>query len=269
MLLLALVLATTPTDPLEAAERHQQALFERIAPSVVFLSTGKSLGSGVVVGKGQVLTNAHVVGTQPTVEVVLHDGRKGLGRVVERAAGDIDLALVAIPFGDVRPVELAFDSNLRVGSWVAAIGHGEGSVWSFNVGMVSNLYDGKSSREVFQTQIPLNPGNSGGPIFDRRGVVVGIVTAGISRANNINFGIDMAVAFRALEELRRASEVSLSIRAPAGVPVFLAGKNVGMGPLVVVARLAAPTEAFAVIDGAMVRVPVTPADREVTLGAPR
>lgn len=252
-------------DALEAMEHQQQQLFERLAPSVVFISHDDVLGSGVVVAKGLVLTNAHVVGKAQTVDVVLHDGRKAKGKVLERAANDVDLALVSIPFDDAPIAETTFESTLHVGAWVGAIGHGVGSLWSFNVGMVSNLYDGKSQREVFQTQIPLNPGNSGGPIFDRRGVVVGIVVAGISGANNLNFGIDMGVAFRTLKGLRGSQ--SLTIYAPDGVPVFLAGKNVGNGPVVVVPRPTAATDAFAVIKGAMTRVQVTPEMAEVRLGA--
>jgi serine protease Do len=264
-LVLSMSMCAGISDPLEELEQQQQRLFERVAPTVVFITHDGTLGSGVVVGKGLILTNAHVVGKAQVVDVVLHDGRKAKGKVVERAANDIDLALVSIPLVDVPVAELMFESALHVGGWVGAIGHGEGSVWSFNVGMVSNLYDGKSQREVFQTQIPLNPGNSGGPIFDRRGVVVGIVVAGVTGANSLNFGIDMGVAFRTLKGLRGASQ-SLTLYAPDGVPVFLDGRNVGNGPVVVVPRPSTPTEAFAIIKGVMTRAPVAPDTKEVRLG---
>jgi serine protease Do len=263
-ILLTLTLATDGLSPLEAIERDQQQLFEKMAPSVVFITQSGTLGSGVVVGAGLVLTNAHVVGKAQQVEVVLHDGRRSKGTVVERGSDNIDLALVSIPFDDAPVAAVAMSSSLRVGSWVGAIGHGEGSVWSFNVGMVSNLYDGKSQRAVFQTQIPLNPGNSGGPIFDRRGTVVGIVVSGVSGANSINFGIDVEVAFRALPKLRTAMK-SLTLFAPKGVPIFFDNQNVGSGPVVVVERPNKPTDAFAVISGTMVRVRVMPDDREARL----
>lgn len=263
-LISAVVLAS---NPMEAVEAHQQQLFAKLAPTVVFISTGDALGSGLLVAPGLVLTNAHVVKDQQTVSVVLHDGRKATGKVLERASDDVDLALVRLPLQDHPVAEVAFDSSLKVGSWVGAVGHGEGSVWSFNVGMVSNLYDGKGQREVFQTQIPLNPGNSGGPIFDRNGVVVGIVTAGVTGANSINFGIDTAVAFRTLAGLRTISG-ALTLRAPTGVPIFLDGKNVGVGPMVVVPSPKQTTEAFAVIDGAMTRLAVAPTDHDVRLGPP-
>lgn len=269
MLTLALGFALfSAPDPLLAIEQAQQQLFERLAPSVVFITVDNSLGSGVVVAPGLVLTNEHVVGKGNSVDVVLHDGRRFKGTVLERGADDIDLALVRLPVVDVPVAPIAIDSALRVGSWVAAIGHGEGSVWSFNVGMVSNLYDGKSARRVFQTQIPLNPGNSGGPILDRTGRVVGIVTAGITGANSINFGIDVGLAFRSLVGLR-ATTASVTLRAPTGVAIFFEGRNVGMGPMVVLARADHEVEAFAVIDGVMTRAQVKPGDAEVTLGPPK
>lgn len=264
--LAALWLHTAPVDPLLSIELQQQQLFERLAPSVVFITADGALGSGVVVGPGLVLTNEHVVGKGTRVDVVLHDGRKMTGMVLERGSDDVDLALVRLPVVDVPVAPVAIESSLRVGSWVAAIGHGEGSVWSFNTGMVSNLYDGKSARRAFQTQIPLNPGNSGGPILDRQGRVVGIVTAGIKAANSINFGIDMNLAFRSLVGLRTTS-LSVTLRAPQGVPIFFDGKNVGVGPVVVIPRLSRPAEAFAVIDGAMVKAAVTPTDGDVTLAS--
>jgi serine protease Do len=267
MLLSVAVWVVLAVDPLQALEQQQTALFEQLAPSVVFITADNSLGSGVVVSQGLVLTNGHVVGSRQTVDVVLHDGRKAKGTVIERAADDIDLALVRLPVKDVPVARVAFDSSLKVGSWVGAIGHGEGSVWSFNVGMVSNVYDGKSTKQVFQTQIPLNPGNSGGPIFDRTGLVVGIVTAGLKGANSINFGIDASVAFRSLVGMR-TTVPSLALHGPAGVPLFLDGKSVGMGPVVVVPQLSRAAEAFAIINGAMVKVQVGAGEREVYLVAP-
>lgn len=260
---MAAVLLASEPDAIAAHERHQQQLFDRLAPTVVYISADRAMGSGVVVAPGLVLTNAHVVGKGSTVDVVLHDGRKTQGAVIERGSDEADLALVRVPLLDVPTAALSVESRLKVGSWVAAIGHGRGSVWSFNTGMVSNLYDGRAAREVFQTQIPLNPGNSGGPIVNRHGQVVGIVTSGIESANAINFGIDVNVAFRSLKGLRE-TPLALTIRAPAGVPVFIDGRNVGVGPLLVVERPAKRVEAFAVVNGAMVKKTVNFGEGEVS-----
>jgi len=152
-----------------------------------------------------------------------------------------------------------------VGSWVGSIGHGRGAIWTFNTGMISNIYPDGAERPVFQTQIPLNPGNSGGPIFDRRGQVLGIVTAGIHDASSINFGIGMEVARRSLKKLGAICDC-LVVLAPAGVPVFVDGAMAGTGPRVVVPVSEKTHEVFAVILGQMKKAKVKfPQTREVEL----
>jgi S1-C subfamily serine protease len=258
--------ASAGEDPLAVVEKQQQALFERAAPCVVFISNKYGLGSGFFVSAdGLVLTNRHVIGKGETVNVVLHDGTKLKGTVVERAGGKLDLALVQVEVEGARFLPVGGMSDLRVGSWVASVGHNRGGIWTFNTGMVSNIYPKGSERPIFQTQIPLNPGSSGGPIIDRRGRVVGIVTAGLARSNNINFGIRMDVAIRNLKKLADISAV-LTITAPKGVAVFVDGKMAGTGPRVVVPAQPKTYEIFAVIGGKMKKVQIDyPAQRTVDL----
>jgi serine protease Do len=260
--LLALAsVARAEDDPIAALERQQQALFDKIVPSVVLLSQGNTLGSGFFVdGRGLILTNRHVVGPAKQVKVVLSDGRTFTGKVTERATGDIDLALVRIPLEKTPALALEEKPDLRVGSWVASVGHGEGAIWSFNAGMVSNIYSNGQDRPVIQTQIPLNPGNSGGPVFDRRGRVVGIATAELKGSNAINFAIRTSVALRSLAGLA-AGRPLLTILAPEGVPIFVDGKMAGTGPRLIVPAEPRVYEVFAVIGGVMskqrVRFPET------------
>lgn len=260
-------------DSVAAQEAFQQALFERVAPAVAFIATRQAFGSGLLVSSdGLILTNAHVVKGQDVVDVVLHDGRKFRGKVIERGADEIDVALVQVEARGTPTLPLASKSDLRVGNWVAAVGHGRGGIWTFNVGMVSNIYPDGHERPVFQTQIPLNPGNSGGPIVDRHGRVVGIVTAGIEGANSINFGIDIDVARKALTRLDGQCEC-LVITAPAQVPVFVDGRMVGQGPRVIVAVSPGKHDVFGVVAGKMIRHAIEyPAVRAVSLelqaGAP-
>lgn len=253
-------------DPLAAVERHQQQLFERIAPGVVFISRGDTFGSGFFVSEsGLVLTNKHVVGASPTVDLVLHDGRKLKGEVVERAEA-ADLALIQVSGRPPRTLPLGTIDDVRVGSWVAAVGHGKGMVWTFNTGMVSNIYPVGADRPVFQTQIPVNPGNSGGPIFDRHGKVVGVVTSGMEGSNSVNFGIVIDVARRSLARLSKSCDC-VTVNAPEGIPVFVNGRMAGTGPRVVVPASGDQLyEVFAVIRGSIVKAKVAyPAAREVTL----
>jgi len=208
----SLLLGVAPRAParadegaLAALEAEQQRLFDRIAPAVVFVETGRAFGAGLP---------------------ALHLGSRAL----------------------------------RVGAWVAAVGHGRGGIWSFNTGMVTNIYPQGADRPVFQTQIPLNPGNSGGPVFDRSGDVVGIATAGLTDANAINFAIRTTVACRTLARLRPLCEV-LTLRAPRGVAIFVDGRNVGVGPEVQLPAEGKSYDVFAVIAGKMhqrkVRFPET------------
>ena len=251
---------------LSEAEQFQQALFERVASSVVFISNGRGFGSGFFVdNNGLVLTNAHVVGRGDKVTVVLRDGRRFEAPVVRRAANDVDLALVRVPVTGTVALSLSSVDRVRVGSWAASIGHGEGGIWTFNTGIVSNIYPSGAERPVIQTQIPLNPGASGGPVLDLQGRVIGVVTAGIERAQAINFAIKADYALQHFPELAGSN---LVISAPAGVPVFVDGVHVGVGPSLQVPVQAGVHDVMAVIRGHMVKQRVEfPATRAVTLQA--
>lgn len=254
------------TDPLAAVEAYQQKLFEKVAPSVIFISQGNSIGSGFFVdADGLALTNKHVVGEAKSVKVVLQDGRKLTAKVVERAQGETDLALVKVPVKSSKALSLTGFDDLRVGSWVGSVGHGVGGVWTFTKGMVSNIYPSEKSRPIFQTQIPLNPGASGGPVFDRKGRVVGVVTAGITDSNSVNFAIRSDVALGSLDGLSEQCNC-LVVSAPEGVPVFVNGKMMGKGPQVRVQVSDGEHEVFAVIKGKMKKKKVAfPKTKEVSL----
>lgn len=253
-------------DPLAAIEAAQQQVFVRLAPSVVFIHTKTSFGSGFMVSRdGLVLTNAHVVDGQSTVGVITHDGQKLTGTVLDRAK-KADLALIQLPLAQTEPIPLGDSELLRVGAWVGAIGHGRGGIWTFNTGMISNIYPAESGRPVFQTQIPLNPGASGGPILDRKGQVIGIVTSGIVDAESINFGIKIDVALRELKPLAARCEC-LVVLAPEGVPVLVDGVMRGVGPRVVVPVGVGSHEVVAVIKDSRRRFTLQfPEQRSVTLG---
>ncbi len=265
-LLCALALAT---DPLETISKSQEKLFEKLAAGVVYVSNVQGFGSGFFINdSGLILTNAHVVGNAKTVTVVLHDGRRFQGEVVERGDDKIDVALIKIPLENA-PVLPTEGATPRVGQWVGAIGHGAGAVWTFSTGMVSNVYSEGSEQPVFQTQIPLNPGNSGGPIFNHKGEVLGVVTAGLKEATAINFGVSIETARRALRKMSETCQC-LRITAPAGHPIFVDQKMVGSGPVVVVASMKdGPHEVFMIRSGKMLKQTINfPQQREVTLEQP-
>lgn len=206
-------------------EQHQRELYQAIAPAVVHITTMQGEGSGFFISaKGLILTNAHVVGKNPKIEVRLYDGRLFQGQVVERARDTIDLALLQIKADKPLPfLPIVGGPRPEPGAFAASVGHGAGAVWTFNTGIISNVYIGKKGDRVMQTQIPLNPGNSGGPIVDARGRVVGLVTAGITQANSINFAIPIERAVASLPLLATHS-ACIKVLSPAGAQVFVDGQ---------------------------------------------
>lgn len=182
------------------------------------------------------------------MDVVTFAGQRLSGRVTERGVG-IDLAVVQLDGAVGLPtLRSATSSDLAVGQWVAAVGHAEGGGWSFTTGAVSNLYTSSGGHAVFQTEIPLSHGSSGGPVVDREGRFVGIATASLERAQNLNFAIRMDVALLGLAQLGPVCEC-LVVRVPAGVPVFVDGAMAGTGPRVAVPATAGEHEIFAIIGG--------------------
>lgn len=256
-------------DPLGALEQAQTRLFEKIAPSVVFIANGQGYGSGFFVSAdGLILTNSHVVGKAKTLTVVRSDGTRLEGRVVEHAAQDIDLALVKVDVTGAPTLPLDGFHELRVGSWVGTVGHGKGAIWTFNSGMVSNVYPDGAERPVFQTQIPINPGNSGGPVFDRLGRVAGVVTASDREAQALNFAIRIDQALQHLKGLTHLSPL-LTVHVGEASPIFLNGKMVGKGPRLSVPVPPGTHEVFSVVRGTMHRAKVRfPEQRELRLGPP-
>jgi serine protease Do len=257
--------AVHASDPLSELENAQIELFKKTAPSVVYIVSKDKIGSGFAVAEDLVLSNAHVVDGQKTVDVILISGQKITGVVETLGADKVDLALIRLPGAKLPFLSIAVGSEVKVGMWVGSVGHGSGSGWTFTQGMISNIYPYKDRRPIFQTQIPLNPGNSGGPVFDRNGNVLGVVTAGIKESNAINFAIRVDEACFAL-----AGKVptcpTLAITAPSDVAILVDGKLVGKGPSLNIFVTAGHHEALAIIGNSLIKVPFDfPAQRSINL----
>src|SRR5947209_13013601 len=196
----------TPSET-EALDAYSQVIVrvaDTLRPAVVNLRAGKGRnagsGSGVLfTPDGFLLTNAHVVRGYSRPRIRMQDGREVEGRVIGTDPWT-DLAVVqaeaqALPFA-----ELGDSSKLRVGQLVVAIGSPFGFESTVTAGVVSAL--GRTLRtltghlvdNVIQTDAALNPGNSGGPLVDSRGRVIGINTAIIAPAQGICFAIPANMA---------------------------------------------------------------------------
>ena len=174
----------------------------------------ESVGSGFIVdASGLIVTSHHVVKGADSVTVTLQDGRKLEARVVG-ADPKTDLALLEVGAPDSLPaVEFGNSDRTRVGDWVVAVGNPFGLGGTVTAGIVSGRgrdigsgpYD-----DFLQIDAPINRGNSGGPLFDRSGRVVGVNTAIFSPTGGnvgIGFAIPANVAIPVVESLRADGKV--------------------------------------------------------------
>jgi serine protease Do len=179
--------------------------------------TQKGLGSGFVLNKsGVILTNNHVVAGADEVWVQLADERRLEARVVgSDASTDVAVVRINNPPGDLRPVQLGNSEQVRVGDYVLAIGNPLGLGQTVTMGIVSaknRMLGGRITRyeDFIQTDAAINQGNSGGPLFNFRGEVVGINSAILSPAvaMNIGFAIPINLARQIAEQILRTGNVA-------------------------------------------------------------
>ena len=169
-------------------------------------------GSGFVIDRqGFILTNFHVIEDADRITVTLADGRALKADVVGTDPA-IDVALIKVSgAGALEPAPLGNSDELRVGEWVCAIGNPLGYVHSVTVGVVSfigrKLFDA-SLDDYIQTDAAINFGNSGGPLINARGQVIGINSALSSRASNIGFAVPINQAVAILPQLKSRGRVS-------------------------------------------------------------
>jgi len=216
------------------------SIVETVSPAVVHVRAigiagrggraGSASGSGVIVSaQGEVLTNSHVVRGAAGVEAELADGRT----LIADVAGDdpaTDLALLRLSGPAPLPHVPLGDSNvLRVGDFAIAVGSPLGLARTVTLGIVSALgrtlrgEGGRAIEGVIQTDAPLNPGNSGGPLLDGSGRVVGINTAIVLGAQGLCFAVPSNTASFVLSEFRSHGRVRRAWLGIAGEEVLVPG----------------------------------------------
>lgn len=187
----------------------------------------RGVGSGFIIsGDGFVLTNAHVVEGADEVFVTLTDKREFKAKIIGTDRRT-DVALVKIEGNNLPRLTIGDSSKLRVGEWVIAIGSPFGLDSTVTAGIVSaNSRDTGDYLPLIQTDVAVNPGNSGGPLINMRGEVVGINSQIYSRSGGymgISFAVPIDEAMRVSEQLKTTGRV---IRGRIGVQIGEVSKDV-------------------------------------------
>jgi len=182
-------------------------------------------GSGVIISAdGLVLTNAHVVEGADVINVHLSDGRTIRADLVGTAPSH-DVALVRLRDAkDLTPARLGSSTAMQVGDQVVAIGNALalGDAPTVTTGIVSakdrTLDDGEATlKNLLQTDAAINHGNSGGPLVNAAGEVIGINTAGIPNAENLGFAIEIDAVKPLIDQLKSGTDHEVQVQAFLGI----------------------------------------------------
>ncbi len=233
-----------PNDKINAAE----AIAAKVIPSVVGISTStevtyqgffgeqkglqNGVGTGIIVDeKGYILTNSHVVsdGTAKEIIVQLTDGREVSGTVLWNDRS-IDLAIVKIEASNLEAAELGDSEDVRIGAYAVAIGNPLGLAFDRTVtqGVISGLdrsitvSDGQSQLTMdglMQTDASINSGNSGGPLLNSTGLVIGINSAKAHSGEGLGFAIPINTAKPIVDEIKTKGEFKRSYIGIKGASV--------------------------------------------------
>jgi S1-C subfamily serine protease len=200
--------SATPTAPATlAAPSNLEDLISRAMPAVVRVETPGGFGSGFFIAPDTLLTNVHVVGTNTTVSVRRRDGTTVTARV-DSTAPDVDVAVIRISSPDPNQPVLAMGSGVhaRAGQEVVALGTPLGLQNTVTRGIVSAVRE-IGGLTLLQTDAAISPGNSGGPLLDRAGLVIGITSLGVKSAEAQGLGFAIAIEHaQALLSGKRATD---------------------------------------------------------------
>ena len=221
----------------DAYSRTVIEIVEKVGPAVVSIDVERSKllglwdqearGSGFAfTPDGFILTNNHVVEGANKISVVFADGRRFKADLIGGDA-DTDLAVLRIDASNLAAATLGDSHNLRPGQLAVAIGNPYGFQHSVTAGVISALGRslkggaGRLMEDIIQTDAALNPGNSGGPLVDSRGQVIGVNTAMIFLAQGLSFAVAVNTARYVASKLIKDGRVRRSFIGVVGQDVEL------------------------------------------------
>jgi len=265
--------STGPAPPRDAGllDAYSEAVagaVEIVGPSVIRIDVvreGERAGSGsgfVITPDGFAITNSHVAGGGASrLEVTLADGRRATATLVGDDP-DTDIAVIRIAADALVPATLGRSADLRVGQLAIAIGSPFGFHGSVTAGVVSALgrslraQSGRLIDDVLQTDAALNPGNSGGPLVNSRGEVIGVNTATILPAQGLCFAIAIDLARFVASALMHEGRITRAFLGVAGQNARLRRQLVRRhelahetGVLVLAVEKGSPAEAIGLREG--------------------
>ncbi len=238
---------------LDAYSRTIVGVSRMVSPSVVQIKVNKQpqaqrgprrqqpfgTGSGFIISSdGFIVTNSHVVSKSTKIEVALQDGREYQAKLVGEDPAT-DIAVVQINGDNLRSVRFGNSDDLQVGQLAVAIGNPYGFQYSVTAGVVSALgrtlrsESGRLIDDVIQTDAALNPGNSGGPLVDSQGNIIGVNTAVILPAQGLCFAVSSNLAQYVVGKLIMEGKVRRGYIGIAGQTVPLNPRSISYHKLTV------------------------------------
>lgn len=213
----AKIVAEAPVLPKQIATNGFADIVENLLPTAVNISTTQEFGNNgtgfIISPEGHIATNNHVIEDANEITITLSDGTKYKAKVIG-ADKKSDLAVIKINAGKILPFAKFGDSSkARIGDWIIIIGNPYGLGGSVSVGIVSargRSINGEQDSDFIQTDAAINKGNSGGPMFNIKGEVIGISTALFSPSGGnvgIGFASPASVVTPIIKQLREQGEV--------------------------------------------------------------